>query len=58
MSDIISDKKLFSQLDGDSGTTMAMALIVTVNDNRYLISTNSGDSQILWSNEENHLIET
>lgn len=40
----------FPQLDRESGTTMAMALVLTTNGNRYLISTNAGDSQILWSN--------
>jgi serine/threonine protein phosphatase PrpC len=44
-------KNIFPQLDKDSGTTMAMALIVVVEGNRFLISTNAGDSQILWSDK-------
>lgn len=39
----------FPELDTFSGTTMAMALVLTVNGHRQLISTNAGDSQIIWS---------
>ena len=42
----------YPSLDDYSGTTMSMALIVVVNGHRYLISTNAGDSQIIWSDPE------
>ncbi len=48
---------LFPSLDIYSGTTMAMALIVMVDDRRYLIATNAGDSQIIWSDGKNSCLE-
>ncbi len=39
----------YLELDRDSGTTMALALVLTVGGHRYLISSNAGDSQIIWS---------
>jgi serine/threonine protein phosphatase PrpC len=41
----------FTELDRDSGTTMALALVLTVGNNRYIISSNAGDSQIIWSSD-------
>ena len=42
----------FPSIDLYSGTTMTMALIVVVGGHRHLISTNAGDSQIIWSDNE------
>jgi serine/threonine protein phosphatase PrpC len=47
---LLCTKTIFPHLDHHSGTTMAMAMILIIDNNRYLISTNAGDSQILWSN--------
>ena len=55
--ELLSRTNIFPELDERSGTTMAMALIVVVNAKRYLISTNAGDSQILWSNGLHHVTE-
>ena len=48
--ELMCTKSIFPHLDRYSGTTMAMAMILMIDNNRYLISTNAGDSQILWSN--------
>ena len=42
----------FPSIDIYSGTTMAMVLVIVVNGHRYLISTNAGDSQIIWADQD------
>jgi serine/threonine protein phosphatase PrpC len=42
----------FPSIDRYSGTTMSMALVIVVGDQRHLISTNAGDSQIIWSDDD------
>ena len=46
---ILTNKNIFPALDHESGTTISLCLILMVRGNRYLISTNAGDSPILLS---------
>ena len=46
---ILKNKQLFPTLQNHSGTTMSMSLVLMVNNKRYIVTSNVGDSPVLLS---------